>query len=546
MHALASMDMDSGFTRSVWGDVPDLPARPALRENLRVDVCIVGAGMAGLSCAYMLAREGRKVAVLDDGPVAGGETSRTTAHLTFIVDDRYHWIEHVHGREGARIVAQSHSEAVDRIESIVAEEGIDCDFERLDGYLFVPPGDPRDELEREFEAAVRAGVRRVVWAKGAPLERFETGKCLRFPRQAQFHPLRYLAGLDRAIERLGGRIHRDTHAVSIEHGAAPRVTTREGSIVEAADVIVATNSPVHTMLKIHPKQAAYRTYVIAASVPRGAVARALYYDTPMPYHYVRLATPRTDPDREMLVVGGEDHKTGQADDADARWSRLESWMRERFPQAGETAARWSGQVLEPADGVAFIGRESEHLFVVTGDSGMGMTHGTIAGILLTDLIQGRENSWAKLYDPGRVSLRAMGEMARENLNFATKYAQYLTGGDVRGLEEIQPGDGAVVRQGTKKLAAYRDDKGELHVRSAVCPHLGCIVAWNSAEKSWDCPCHGSRFDPYGRVLDGPANTDLPEEKVKSVSSKDDAPRGMPVRESTRASGRWVRVGRVKR
>ena len=164
------MENDSGSTRSVWGDVPDLPARPALRENLRADVCVVGAGMAGLSAAYMLAREGRQVVVIDDGPVAGGETSRTTAHLTFIVDDRYHWIEHVHGAEGARIVAQSHSAAVDRIEAIVLEEGIDCDFERLDGYLFVPPGDPQDELKREFEAAVRAGLRRVVWAKRAPLD----------------------------------------------------------------------------------------------------------------------------------------------------------------------------------------------------------------------------------------------------------------------------------------------------------------------------------------------------------------------------------------
>jgi Rieske Fe-S protein len=172
---------------------------------------------------------------------------------------------------------------------------------------------------------------------------------------------------------------------------------------------------------------------------------------------------------------------------------------------------------------------------------MGMTHGTIAGILLTDLILGRENPWTRLYDPGRVSLRAMGEMAKENLNFAAKYASYLTGGD-GSIEEIEPGQGAVVRHGAKKLAAYRDRNGELHVHSAVCPHLGCIVAWNSAERTWDCPCHGSRFDSYGRVLDGPANTDLTPEPL----TPSDRPKGMPVRESTRSSGRWVRVGRVKR
>src|SRR4051812_19904459 len=356
-----SMKSDSGSTRSVWADVPDLPARPALRENLRADVCVVGAGMAGLSAAYMLSREGRHVVVIDDGPVAGGETSRTTAHLTFIVDDRYHWIEHVHGAEGARMVAQSHSAAVDRIEAIVREEGIDCDFDRLDGYLFVPPGDPQDELEREFEAAVRAGVRRVVWAQRAPLEAFETGRCLRVPNQAQFHPLRYLTGVDQAIERRGGRIHRDTHAALIERGDVARVTTRDGFVIDATDVIVATNSPVHTRLKIHPKQAAYRTYVIAARVPRGAVARALYYDTTWPYHYVRLSTPRDNSGMELLIVGGEDHKTGQADDAENRWGALESWMRERFPAAREVVDRWSGQVFEPADGVAFIGRDADHL-----------------------------------------------------------------------------------------------------------------------------------------------------------------------------------------
>jgi len=173
---------------------------------------------------------------------------------------------------------------------------------------------------------------------------------------------------------------------------------------------------------------------------------------------------------------------------------------------------------------------------------MGMTHGTIAGMLLTDLIQGRANPWAKLYDPGRISLRAMGVMTRETLNFAGKYAQYLTKGDVRSVEEIPPGGGALLRHGTKKLAAYRDEQGELHVASAVCPHLGCIVAWNSAERSWDCPCHGSRFDPYGRVIDGPANTDLTPESLDSEKDR----KGMPIRESTRASGRWVRAGRRER
>lgn len=505
------MQSDSGATRSVWMDVPPLPSRPPLARDLRADVCVVGAGMAGLTTAYLLAREGRRVAVLDDGPTAGGETSRTTAHLTHVIDDRYHWIEQVHGPEGARIAAESHTVAIDTIAAIAEAEGIDCDFLRLDAYLFASPGDSRDDLEREYEAARRAGVLGVAWADRAPLDRFETGRCLRFPNQAQFHPLRYLTGVAEAIERMGGRIHGGSRVTAVHHGPPPRAVTAEGAEVVADAIVVATNSPVHELIGVHPKQAAYRTYVVAARVERGAVARALYYDTESPYHYVRLH-PESDGPHDLLIAGGEDHKTGQADDADERWAALEAWTRERFPAAREFMARWSGQVLEPADGVAFIGADKagSQVFIATGDSGMGMTHSTIAGLLIRDLILGRENPWARLYDPGRVSLRAAGELAKENLNFVSKYAEHVTGGDVGSGDEIPPGEGAVLRRGLGKVAAYRDPDGRLHEMSAVCTHLGCVVHWNSAEKSWDCPCHGSRFDRYGRVLSGPATRDLAE------------------------------------
>ncbi|MGE5179899.1 MAG: FAD-dependent oxidoreductase [Bacteroidota bacterium] len=503
------MKSDSGATVSVWMDVPPLPSRPPLDRDLRADVCVVGAGMAGLSTAYLLAKEGLRVAVLDDGPTAGGETSRTTAHLTNIVDDRYHWIEQVHGREGARIAAESHTAAIDAIEGIARAEGIACDFARLDGYLFAPPdATSEEELEREALAVRRAGIP-ATWADRAPMEAFETGRCLLFPNQGMFHPLHYLAGVAAAIERERGRIHGGTRVVAVHHGPPTRVETTSGRTVTADAVVVATNSPINELIGVHPKQAAYRTYVIAARVPRGRLLPALLYDTLTPYHYVRLQ-PLPETDADWVIVGGEDHKTGQADDADARWAALEAWTRERFPSAGPVERRWSGQVLEPADGVALIGpdKAGSRVFIVTGDSGMGMTHSTIAGLLLSDLIQGRKNPWAKLYDPGRVSLRASGELARENLNFVAQYTDYLTGGDVGGVEAIPPGEGAIVRHGLEKIAAYRDPDGALHEMSAVCTHLGCLVRWNSAEKSWDCPCHGSRFDATGRVINGPAISDL--------------------------------------
>ncbi len=212
----------------------------------------------------------------------------------------------------------------------------------------------------------------------------------------------------------------------------------------------------------------------------------------------------------MLIVGGEDHKTGQADDASERFGRLEAWTRDRFPAAEGVEFRWSGQVMEPVDGLALIGRNpgEQNIYVVTGDSGNGMTHGTIAGILLTDLILGRHNEWERLYDPSRITLRATQEFVKENLNAVAQFVDYATPGDVDGLNEIASGSGALIRSGLTKVAAYRDSQGVLHRCSAVCPHLGCIVDWNSAEKTWDCPCHGSRFDPYGNVLNGPANTGL--------------------------------------
>jgi glycine/D-amino acid oxidase-like deaminating enzyme/nitrite reductase/ring-hydroxylating ferredoxin subunit len=465
--------------------------------------------MAGLSTAYFLTREGTEVIVVDDGPVAGGETSRTTAHLTCVLDDRFHWIEHVHGAKGLSLATESHAAAIDAVESVVKEEKIDCDFARLDGYLFAPPGDSPDELTREYEAARRAGLSAVEWVDGAPLEDFQTGRCLRFPDQAQFHPLRYLAGLVEAIRSRGGRIHRDTHVVRIDEGHPIRIHTREGFTITADHVVVATNAPVYTRFKIHTKQAPYRTYVVGMRVDEAAAVHALYYDTMRPYHYARLHRLRADDGGgELLIVGGEDHKTGQRDDAEERWERLVSWSRTRFPSAREVLYRWSGQVLETVDGLAYIGRDREGVTLATGDSGMGMTHGTIAGMLLTDLILGRPNRWAPLYDPDRKSLRTAGTFAKENWNVATQYADYLSGGDVPSLNEVPLGSGAVLREGLKKFAVYRDREGALHARSAVCPHLGCIVAWNSAERTWDCPCHGSRFDRYGRVIAGPAITDL--------------------------------------
>jgi nitrite reductase/ring-hydroxylating ferredoxin subunit len=354
-------------------------------------------------------------------------------------------------------------------------------------------------------AARRAGLADVESLPRAPLPGFDTGPCLRFPLQGQFHPLKHLAGLARATRQAGGQFFSAAHAEEIRGGSPARVSTRAGPTVTAGAVVVATNSPVNDRMAIHSKQAPYLTYVIGARVPHGSVPKALYWDTLDPYHYVRLQD-------DLLLVGGEDHKTGQADDQARRYSCLEAWARERFPGMRQVEYHWSGQVLETIDGLAFVGRnplDAANVFLATGDSGMGMTHGTIAGLLLRDLILGRPNPWAALYDPSRKRVGAASEFYKVNVNVMGQYADGLADGDAPSADAIPAGSGAVLRGGLGKMAVYRDERGGLHVRSAVCRHLGCIVHWNDAEKTWDCPCHGSRYGRFGTALNGPANQDLP-------------------------------------
>ncbi|HXF62993.1 MAG TPA: FAD-dependent oxidoreductase [Caldilineaceae bacterium] len=517
----------SGATTSLWMAASETgaSATPAsLTGDLHVDVCVVGAGIAGLTTAYLLARHGRQVAVLDDGPIGGGETGRTTAHLSNAIDDRYTEMVRLHGEQGARLAAESHSAAIDLIERIVSEEGIDCDFLRVDGYLILAPGKPPGRIDRELEAAHRAGLADVEKLDRPPLEGF-TGPCLRFPRQAQFHPMQYLQGVAQAFQRLGGQIYTRAHVDQVsadkDDGQAPvRAVTSHGPTVTAQAAVVATNSPINDRVLTHLKQSAYRTYVIGAPIPRGAVPLGLYWDTLDPYHYVRLHPGAEGDEQDILLIGGEDHKTGQAEDWEERWLRLEAWARAHFPALGPVAYRWSGQVMETVDGLAFIGRtptREPNIYIATGDSGMGMTHGAIAGILLSSLILQGDHPWATLYDPLRLRLGALGELAREDLNEAWQYKDLITPGEVASVAEIAPGMGAVLRQGREKIAVYRDAQGALHARSAYCTHLGCVVTWNAVEKSWDCPCHGSRFDAYGQVVNGPAPTDLAEARLQENS-----------------------------
>jgi glycine/D-amino acid oxidase-like deaminating enzyme/nitrite reductase/ring-hydroxylating ferredoxin subunit len=508
--SIVAMNKIQGQSSSIWDNV-SIPMHPPLMSDTSAEVCIVGAGIAGITTAYLLARAGKSVIVLDDSAVGAGETGRTTAHLSFEIDDRIAMIERLHGADAARLAVESHMAAVNHIEQLVTLEQISCEFERLDGYLIRgPDGDP-SELDREYDAAHRAGISDAQWVTKAPMDGFDTGPCIRFPNQGMFHPLKYLDALARAVTRLGGRIHCQTRVdEKHEEGPPARVYTKNGHIVTADAVVVATNAPAINFLEVQTKQTAMRTYAIAVAVPRGSIGRALIWDTSHPYHYVRL---HSDPlaDYDCLIVGGEDHKTGQDDDPDHHYQALEEWTRARFSTAGEVKRRWSGQVIEPIDKLAFIGRYDKgarNFYCITSDSGQGMTHSTIGAMLISDQILGRDNPWVDLYSPARKTLGAAGEFLSEQGNNISQYTDWVTPGEVESSDEVAPGEGAIMRRGIRKLAVYRDPGGTVHELSAACTHLGCIVKWNTNEHTWDCPCHGSRFNPVGRVLNGPAVDDL--------------------------------------
>lgn len=494
-------------TESLWLADCSLPNFDSLGADLECEVLIVGAGIAGLSTAYSLTKVGIPVIVVDDGPLAGGETERTTAHVTAVLDKRYHELEKWHGSAVTNQIAASQRHALERIAWTIQEEGIDCGFETKDAYLFLQAGGDRQILEDEMMAMQNAGFSDVEIVSKVPLPTPNPGAALRIPSQAQFHVLRYLKGLVQSITTRGGKIFCDTHVTNIKDDVVAEVLTDSGHTIRAKHVVIATNSPISNLVAIHTKQSAYRSYVIACEIDDDMQLDGLFWDTESPYHYLR-----TEPifDKNFLIIGGEDRKTGQDEEYDKHFKSLEDWSRQLMPQLGPVEFKWSGQVLEPVDGIAFIGHDPGHrenVYVATGFSGVGMTQGTLAGMILADQIMGKTNAYADVYKPTRKTLATVDTYIKENANVAAQYADHLKPVEIHEAA-IPEGEGAIVNDGADKLAVYRDEYGQLHRFSAVCPHLKALVRWNPVEKSWDCPAHGSRFEALGQVIDGPANCDL--------------------------------------
>lgn len=506
------MDVPHERTRSPWMDIDVLPRALPLERDLSTDAVVIGSGIAGLSVAYELLARGRQVVVIERGGIGRGMTARTTAHLSSISDDGYGAFIQRRGEEMARLFHESQSTAIARIARIAETHSIACNFRRVDGLLFSANAKGREKIAEEYDAARRLGIE-AFHQQGLPFAGGQGIPALRYPGQATFNPALYLRGLSAAIIRQGGQIFAETAAATVEEeDNGVTVKTLGGRSIWANCAVIATNSPINDLVAIHTKQAPYRTYAIALAMPKGAVPDALYWDTHDPYHYVRIE-PRDGED--LLIAGGEDHKSGEADDGAARFARLEQWTRSLLPHAGRVTHQWSGQVLEPVDYAGFIGRNpgNRNIYVATGDSGQGMTHGALAGLLISELITSGSNRWEVLYEPSRKITRGLGEYMSENATAARNYAEKLMPGEISSPRELKAGEGAIMREGLHLVAVCRDENGKLYRHSASCTHAGCVVHWNTAERCWDCPCHGSHFAPDGSVLNGPAVKPLaPAEK----------------------------------
>ena len=509
-------------TGSYWTDNTPVPKFSALKDDIAVDALVVGAGITGITAAYLLKRAGYNVALVDKDRCLSGDTSSTTAHLTCVTDTLMSELVQDFGKEHAQAVWDAQLAAIDMIDRIAWREQIKCQFEWVPSYLFNPSaetGRPDQEnqaidLQKEADLAAELGFDAELIASAPFLNR----PAVRFANQAKFHPRKYLIALLRLLSTgKGCQVYEQTTVEDVE-GTPITATTSTGARIHCEHALFATHVPLQgksgllSATVLQSKLAPYSTYVVGGWVPRGTVHEALYWDTGDPYDYLRVDRRH---DHDYVIFGGEDHKTGQADDTSQCFRRLEERLKLLLPDIAVTH-RWSGQVIETNDGLPYIGETAERQYVATGFSGHGMTFGSLSAMMFADYVTGEKNPWAELFDTGRTRIKGgLWDYLKENKD----YPYYLirdrfagTGGG--SLRAVPRGHGEVIEVNGQPAAVYRGLDSRIHVRSAVCTHMGCYVHFNAAEHTWDCPCHGSRFKVNGDVIGGPAETPLGEVAMK--------------------------------
>lgn len=504
--------MDATRHSSPW-NLPHAAAPDDVHPPREVDVVVVGAGIAGLTAAVLLARANKSVAVLEMGPRLGfGDTGQTTAHLSTVPDLGYAQVRKNFGAEAAKVVARGHLAAFETIAKLVKDCNIACDFERLKATFYAQDDKQAKALAEERDAMQEAGL--TVEPSPAGSLPFEVVDAFRLAGQGQFEPLAYLDGLAAELRRHGGVV-----CTQVRHKAANRgkdgrfavdvvrLADQTEAQMHAGRVIYATHTPP-TKLTLQLTMSPQRTYAMAFRVGDAPQA-GLYYDLAEPYHYVRRH-PHKDDANDVLIVGGCDHRSGALEDTEQAYAELEAYSRRHWPVTA-CLNRWSGQVFEPADGLPYIGTlpGADGSYVITGLSGNGMVGGTLGGIICAELAQDKSVGFGDVYRPDRIKPVAQ---AVDTLKHQVEVTAHMVGDRVKAwlrTQKVEAGEGAVMREGKDSLAVYNDGK-KLHVLSPVCPHAGCYVKFNRAEKSWDCPCHGSRFAGDGTLLSGPAVSDLPK------------------------------------
>ena len=495
-------------TKSYWTRTSTLPEFGRLQRDLRVDVVVVGGGNTGVTAAWLLKQAGKTVALIERDRLGGVDTSHTSAHLTYVTDLRLRQLFDRLGGDHAQAVLAAGEAAINQIEANVNAQQIECGFSRVPGYLHASlngAGDEAEALRAEAALAQEMGFA-ACYVEDVPLF---GGVGVRFANQARFHPLQYQAGLLAAIPGEGCHVFERTEAAQFPDDAdeilANGHTLKCDFIVIATDVPLMGKASLLSATLLQSKIVPHSSYVIGARLPRGSAPDGLFWDTSDPYFFTRIDPL---PDADYVIFGGADHKTGQEADPASRFRLLESKLKEFLP-AARIEDRWSGQVIESIDGLPYLGRTTERQFIATGFSGNGLTFGTLGAMMACDAVLGRPNPWQDLFDVRRKELRSAWDYLRENADYPYYMLKdRIARSEVQSLQDVKPGEGKLLKLDGKRAAVYRDAQGNVTKLSPVCTHMGCLVNWNEAEATWDCPCHGSRFRPTGEVLAGPAETPL--------------------------------------
>jgi glycine/D-amino acid oxidase-like deaminating enzyme/nitrite reductase/ring-hydroxylating ferredoxin subunit len=492
---------------SFWIETTPETDYPALAGDVSVDVAVVGAGITGITAAILLKEAGKTVALLDAKRIVHGATGYTTAKVTAGHGASYAKIRKAFGEDGIRTYARANEAALEWIAELVARNRIDCDFERKPNYVYAESDEEVQQLRQEAEVEKQAGLAtRLVDETPLP---FPVAAALRLENQAQFHPRRYLLALAATIAGDGSHVFEHSRVQGVRNGEPCLVETDSGT-VRATDVVLATHLPILDRGLFFTKAYPHRSYAVAAPIGQAPDPAGMYINSGTPTRSLRTLR---DGDRVFIQVGGNGHRTGDEPDTRARYEQLEQFLRQHWPGAGEVRYRWSTQDYMAHDHVPYVGRlrrGAKHVYVATGYSKWGMTNGTAAGMIISDRILGRRNPWAALFDSRRLPRRsALAGFLKENASAGLHFfADRVSRADRATVDDLEPGDGGIIRVRGRKTAVYRDESGALHANSPVCQHLYCLVEWNPAERSWDCPCHGSRYDGTGRAIQGPTTKDL--------------------------------------